>query len=116
MCRKVVEYGLMCECCACWFHATEQCCGDALANAFTTTGRDAWCCLNCLPLQGEAPPKDLLKKQSATIDHVDWRRAFRILTDSCAGCGLKVSLHVCTFNFILTMAAFARAQQSTCLV
>lgn len=90
MCRKVVEYGLMCECCASWFHATEQCCGDALVTAFTTSGRDTWCCLNCFPRQGEAQPADPLKKQAAHIDHIDWRRAFRILTDSCAGCGLQV--------------------------
>ena len=90
MCRKVVEYGMQCEACASWFHATEQCCGDALANAFTTTGRDAWTCLNCFPQQGVAPAADTSKKHAATIDHLDWRRAFRILTDSCAGCGLKV--------------------------
>jgi hypothetical protein len=90
MCKKVVEYGLMCESCACWFHANEQCCGDALATAFTTSGRDAWCCLNCYPRQGETQPVDPLKLPATNIDHVDWRRAFRILTDSCAGCGLKV--------------------------
>ena len=91
MCRKVVEYGVMCECCAAWFHATEQCCGDMLENAFVKAGRDSWCCINCFPLQGEAPPADPLKRPIAAIDHLDWRRAFRILTDSCSGCGLKVT-------------------------
>ena len=90
MCKRVVEYGLMCECCASWFHANEQCCGDALATAFLTSGREAWCCLNCYPQQGEAVPADPLKLPATNIDHVDWRRAFKILTDSCAGCGLKV--------------------------
>ena len=90
MCRKVVEYGLLCESCSCWFHATEQCCGDALATAFTVEGRDSWNCLNCFPRQGVAQPPDPLKKIAAQIDHDNWRRAFRILTDSCAGCGLTV--------------------------
>ena len=67
MCRKTVEFGLLCECCASWFHATEQCCGDALADAFTTAGRDAWTCLNCVPQQGIAPPADPHKKHAATI-------------------------------------------------
>ena len=89
-CKKIVEYGLLCECCASWFHATEQCCGDALANAFLTSGRDAWCCLNCFPRQGEPPPPDAAKQLGLAIDHVDWRRAFQILTDSCPGCGLTV--------------------------
>ena len=91
MCRRAVEFGMQCEACASWFHATEQCCGDALANAFSTSGREAWTCLNCFPQQGARPAADALKKHAATIDHIDWRRAFRILTDSCAGCGLKVS-------------------------
>ena len=90
MCRKVVEYGMQCEACASWFHATEQCCGDALANAFTTAGRDAWTCLNCYHQQGAALASNEHQKPAAAIDHIDWRRAFRILTDSCAGCGLKV--------------------------
>ena len=90
MCRKAVEFGMQCEACASWFHATEQCCGDALSNAFTTSGREAWTCLNCYPQQGAPPAADALKKHAATIDHIEWRRAFRILTDSCAGCGLKV--------------------------
>ena len=118
MCRKVVEYGMQCEACASWFHATEQCCGDALANAFTTTGRDAWTCLNCFPQQGVAPAADSSKKHAATIDHLDWRRAFRILTDSCAGCGLKVCappppplllLH-CMAQFFFPARGVARAR------
>ena len=62
MCRKVVEFGVVCECCAAWFHATELCCGDALANAFQAGDageQDAWCCVNCFPEQGEGvPPSD----------------------------------------------------------
>ena len=89
MCRKVVETGCFVNL-PCWFHATEQCCGDALATAFTVEGRDSWNCLNCFPRQGVAQPPDPLKKIAAQIDHDNWRRAFRILTDSCAGCGLTV--------------------------
>ena len=114
MCRKVVEYGLSCECCGAWFHATEQCCGDALANAFTTTGRDTWCCLNCFPVQGEPPAaRDPLKKPAATIDHLDWRRAFRVLTNSCAGCGLKVRADALTFRCCDCGLAFHAAEKCT---
>lgn len=90
MCRKVVEYGLTCECCGSWFHATEACCGDTLENAFVKKGREVWCCINCFPAQGDVQPPGPYKRPIAAIDHLDWRRAFRILTDSCAGCGLKV--------------------------
>ena len=89
MCKKVVEYGVVCECCASWFHATEQCCGDVLVNAFQA-GRDAWCCMNCTPQQAEPAPPSALKRPVAAIEHQDWRRAYRILTDSCGGCNLKV--------------------------
>lgn len=90
MCKKVVEYGLVCECCSSWFHATEGCCGDALKNAFVKSGRDVWCCINCFPTQGDVQPPDPYNLPIAAIDHLDWRRAFRILSDACAGCGLKV--------------------------
>lgn len=91
MCHKVVEYGVMCDCCACWFHATEQCCGDSLTNAFLAAGKESWCCLNCFPKQGEAPPSGSLKMPAALVELLPWRQAFRILTDACAGCGLKVT-------------------------
>ena len=91
MCHKVVEYGVMCDCCACWFHATETCCGDSVADAFLAAGKESWCCLNCFPKQGEAAPPDPLKMPAALVELLSWRQAFRILTDSCAGCNLKVT-------------------------
>ena len=90
MCKKVVEFGVVCDNCAAWFHATESCCGDALADAFLRTGKGPWCCPNCFPHVGERPVADKLMAPAATAEVLDWRRAFHIFTESCAGCGLEV--------------------------
>ena len=90
VCKKVVEFGVVCDNCASWFHATESCCGDALADAFLRTGKGPWCCLNCFPHVGERPVADKMMAPAATAEVLDWRRAFHIFTDSCAGCGLEV--------------------------
>lgn len=90
MCKKVVEFGVVCDNCAAWFHATESCCGDALADAFLRTGKGPWCCPNCFPHMGERPVADRLMAPAATAEVLDWRRAFHIFTESCAGCGLEV--------------------------
>ena len=90
MCKKVVEFGVVCDNCAAWFHATESCCGDALADAFLRTGKGPWCCPNCFPHVGERPVADRLMAPAATAEVLDWRRAFHIFTESCAGCGLQV--------------------------
>jgi len=86
----VVEFGVVCDNCAAWFHTTESCCGDALADAFLRTGKGPWCCLNCFPHAGERPVADKMMAPAATAEVLDWRRAFHIFTDSCAGCGLQV--------------------------
>jgi len=90
MCKKVVEYGVSCVACGAWFHGTEQCCGDILADAFSRNGSASWCCLNCLPGQKEAVACDQLKPPALLAELADWRRAFRIMADACAGCGRKV--------------------------
>ena len=89
-CKKVVEFGVVCDSCSAWFHATEGCCGDALADAFLRTGKRPWTCLNCTPHAGERPPPPEWGAPAAQAELLDWRRAFRIFTDSCAGCGLVV--------------------------
>ena len=86
---QVVEFGVVCDNCAAWFHTTESCCGDALADAFLRTGKGPWCCLNCFPHAGERPVADKMMAPAATAEVLDWRRAFHIFTDSCAGCGLQ---------------------------
>ena len=58
-CKKVVEYGVVCDSCNSFFHATEACCGDGLADAFTSSRQGAWNCTNCLPKQGKPRENDL---------------------------------------------------------
>lgn len=89
-CKKVVEFGVVCHNCSAWFHATEGCCGDALADAFLRTGKGPWCCLNCSPHVGEQPPAPEFGAPAAEAELLDWRRAFRIFSGSCDGCGLVV--------------------------
>ena len=89
-CKKVVEYGVVCDSCNSFFHATEACCGDGLADAFTSSRQGAWNCTNCLPKQGKPRENDLSAERrcaAAEVELVEWRRAFRILTDACASCG-----------------------------
>ena len=93
-CKKVVEYGVVCDSCNSFFHATEACCGDGLADAFTSSRQGAWNCTNCLPKQGKPRENDLSAERrcaAAEVELVEWRRAFRILTDACASCGIRVA-------------------------
>jgi len=90
LCRKVVEYGVSCASCGGWFHATEPCCGDGLADAFLRSGKEAWCCLNCAPRDEPAPKPETLAPAALVADLAAWRRAFRLLVDSCGGCGRKI--------------------------
>ena len=97
LCRKVVEYGVCCAACGGWFHATESCCGEALADAFLRSGREAWCCLNCAP-RNEPPPAAAAASEKTpapaalTADLASWRHAFRLLADACGGCGRQIQL------------------------
>mmetsp|Transcript_35340 Transcript_35340/g.111093 ORF Transcript_35340/g.111093 Transcript_35340/m.111093 type:complete len:473 (-) Transcript_35340:185-1603(-) len=98
LCRKVVEYGVCCAACGGWFHATESCCGEALADAFLRSGREAWCCLNCAP-RNEPPPAAAAAASektpapaALTADLASWRHAFRLLADACGGCGRQIQL------------------------
>ena len=94
MCRKVVDYGVVCCSCAAWFHATEACCGDRVCEALDYAGRtNTWCCLNCDPMQGVGVQPSALRPPASTIEIADWRRAFRVMTRACCGCGLRVASH-----------------------
>eukprot|EP00962_Isochrysis_galbana_P049568 scaffold21060_cov112-Isochrysis_galbana.AAC.2 len=91
LCRKVVEYGVSCASCGGWFHATEPCCGDGLADAFLRSGRESWCCLNCAPRNDPASSKvDAPLPAALLADLASWRRAFRLLVDACGGCGRQI--------------------------
>ena len=77
-CKKVVEYGVVCDSCNSFFHATEACCGDGLADAFTSSRQGAWNCTNCLPKQGKPRENDLSAERrcaAAEVELVEWRRA-----------------------------------------
>ncbi|KAL1493502.1 hypothetical protein AB1Y20_017207 [Prymnesium parvum] len=90
MCLKVVEFGVICESCACSFCATEECCGRSVNAAFGAASKE-WCCLNCFPRQGAPPADDAsLPPPAAAIELLAWRRAFRVFVDACAGCDLRL--------------------------
>ena len=82
-CKKVVASARG-HSCNSFFHATEACCGDGLADAFTTAPRRVEL-HELLPKQGK--PRETTYRPAACaaaeVELVEWRRA-RILTDACA--------------------------------